>query len=153
MRSNLFIVRLLVDFAESILGKRISEDEPRADMYLPIWLLALALVFWLAAVAFTVFAIVGLSIGAGVIGLLLALVGTAAFMCWKNQTFVMVNDEEFVYTTFLGNKKAYRFDKIQGIKKNPDSYTLILEDGKIHIESKAVFTGRLAERIEKCFKQ
>lgn len=59
----------------------------------------------------------------------------------------MLSDDSFEYSTFLGNKKVYRFEDIVGLKRNSDSMTLIVNGGKVHIESCAQLTERFAERI------
>lgn len=144
---SLMKFRLLVKLSELILGKVYSDDAPRADMYLPIWILALALVLFLGAVGMAVYAIVTLSVGFGIAALCCLGLGAAALLCWKNQTINMLSDDSFEYSTFLGNKKVYRFEDIVGLKRNSDSMTLIVNGGKVHIESCAQLTERFAERI------
>ena len=61
----------------------------------------------------------------------------------------MFENDTFEYTTFLGNKKVYSFNEINGIRYNNDSMTLFIGDGKVHIESTAIITERLAERVNK----
>ena len=87
----------------------------------------------------------GATIGA-VIGIAL---GVLALLCWKNQSIVVLSDSTFEYTTFLGNKKLYCFQDITGFKKNGDSTTLFVGSEKVHIESCAVLSEKLIERINK----
>ena len=47
----------------------------------------------------------------------------------------------------LGNKKSYRFADIQRLNKNNDSFTLIMKDGKVHIESCAVISSRFMKAL------
>lgn len=59
-------LKLIVKLGELILGKAYSEDEPRADMYLPIRLLSFALVLFVGGIAVGVYAVIALSIAAAV---------------------------------------------------------------------------------------
>lgn len=140
-------IKILVKIGELILGKAFPDGEARADMYLPIWLLAFALLLLVGAVGSGIIAIVLLSpIAAAIAGGLLIL-GIAAILCWRNQTIRILSDECFEYTTFLGNHKVYRFADITGVKESSDSLTLILGKDKVHIESCALLTERLIVRI------
>lgn len=58
-----------------------------------------------------------------------------------------MDDETFLYSTMLGNKKSYRFADIQRLNKNNDSFTLIMKDGKVHIESCAVISSRFMKAL------
>lgn len=140
-------LKILVKLGELILGEAYSEDEPRADMFLPLWLLAFAIIMLVAGVAVGIYAAVELSAGA-VVGAVVCLgLGIMALLCWKNQSIVVLSDESFEYSTFLGNKKEYRFQDITGLKQNNDSMTLFVGDEKVHIESCALLTDRLIELI------
>ena len=140
-------LKILVKLGELILGEAYSEDEPRADMFLPLWLLAFAIVMLVAGVAVGVYAAVELSVGA-VVGAVVCLgLGIMALLCWKNQSIVVLSDESFEYSTFLGNKKEYRFQDITDLKQNNDSMTLFVGNEKVHIESCALLTDRLIELI------
>lgn len=122
-------------------------DEPRADLYLPDWLLLFGAALLAGGVGCGVlFAVSGnMALLAGAVGLLLT--GLAAVLCWRNQTIRMINSEVFVYTTFLGNRRCYAFSQIHSIRRNADSTTLFVGEGKVHIESCARMTGRLIERL------
>ena len=140
-------LKILVKLGDLILGEAYSEDEPRADMFLPLWLLAFAIIMLVAGVAVGIYAAVELSVGA-VVGAVVCLgLGIMALLCWKNQSIVVLSDESFEYSTFLGNKKEYRFQDITGLKQNNDSMTLFVGDEKVHIESCALLTDRLIELI------
>ena len=125
-----------------------EEQKPKADMYLPIKLLAMALAL-LAGSAIAL--LYGLSKGQPALGYaggaVLVIFAAAAFMCWKNQKIRILSQDEFEYTTFLGRSFTYRFDDIVGLKRNKDSMTLLLQNGKVHIESMAVLTPELVEKI------
>ncbi|MGM9557493.1 MAG: hypothetical protein ACI3VP_04480 [Oscillospiraceae bacterium] len=140
-------LKLLVKIGELILGQSYSDEEPRADMYLPIWLLAFALALLVGGVAIAVCAIVFLSVVAAIVALVCLILGISALLCWNNQTIRMLSDDSFEYTTFLGNKRVYRFSEIVGLKTNNDSMTLSVGNEKVHIESCAILTERLVERI------
>ena len=103
------------------------------DMYLPAWLLGLAVIFFAAAV-------------------FCALVGIAAALCWNNQWIEVINEEEFVYSSMFGRKTTYRFADIVEVKKNADSQNLIFSDGKVHIESCAVVSANLINSARKYAK-
>lgn len=140
-------LKILVKLVEKFLGSTYSEDQPRADMYLPERLLAMALVFLAGGTVFGV-----LFLLTKTLWMVLAAVGGLAFgivalLCWKNQSIRMISDEEFEYTTFLGNTYRYAFKDITGLRKNQDSLTLFVGEKKVHIESMAIITERLVQRI------
>lgn len=140
-------LKILVKLVEKFLGATYSEDRPRADMYLPERLLAMALVFLAGGTVFGV-----LFLLTKTLWMVLAAVGGLAFgivalLCWKNQSIRMISDEEFEYTTFLGNTYRYAFKDITGLRKNQDSLTLFVGEKKVHIESMAIITERLAQQI------
>lgn len=120
----------------------------KKDMYLPIWLLALGIVF----------------ITGGVICLCLAFssaplswigappcfaLGLAAILCWKNQWVEMISDEEFIYSNMFGRRTVYRVSQIRDIRRGADSMTLILENGKVHIENCAILSPRFLRILHK----
>lgn len=146
-------LRLLVKLGEWILGKGMSDEEPRADMYLPVRALAMALVLLVGGVAAGVYAAVAKNIAVGIVAVCLAVLGIGLLMCWKNQTVVMLSNDIFEYTTFLGNTKTYRFCEIKGLRVNQDSMTLFVGDGKVHIESMAVLSDRLKKRIGEALEE
>lgn len=141
-------LKIIVKFVEQLLRAG-NPDEPHADMYLPERLLAMALVMLAGGTACAIFAVFRFSVGV-LIGAAVALgFGIIALLCWKNQSIRIISGEEFEYTTFLGNKRLYRFSDIKGLRKNQDSLTLFVGDDKVHIESMAVISERLANSINK----
>ena len=141
--------KLLVKLGEWILGKACPDGEMRADMFLPIKLLAFSVVLAMAGIFIGIYGILNASVGA-IIGAVFALaLGVCALLCWKNQTITVISDEEFEYSTFLGKKIVYRFSDIRLIRKNNDSMTVYVGNGKVHIESMAILSERLIERINK----
>lgn len=135
-------------------GTTITDDEPRADMFLPGWLLVMGLLLVMFGVSIgVVFAVLQISALMIVLAAVMTLLGVAAILCWKNQTIRMLPNDSFECSTFLGNKTIYRFGDIRGLKKSTDSMTLFVADGKVHIESIAIVTDRLADRINKQLKE
>ena len=123
-------------------------EKPRADMYLPDWIKwfgvfldALAVALLIAAVATRVYAIIA---GAALFGGL----GVAAYLCWKNQKIVILDDKTFEYTTFLGKTTRYDFSEIKSLKPNSDSLTLFVGNGKVHIESCVNISVELLDKID-----
>ena len=131
------------------LAHKEKQDGPRADMYLPGRLLAMAVAFLAASGAAYIWfgTVQGKPVAGAVTAVLLILLSIAAFMCWKNQKIRIVSDTEFVYTTFLGTENRYRFDDIVGMRKNRDSLTLVMKTGSVHVESMAVLSAELVEKI------
>ena len=140
-------LKILVKLVEKFLGAAYSEDQPREDMYLPERLLAMSLVFLAGGTVFGVLFLLTKTVWMvlGAVGGLAF--GVVALLCWKNQSIRMISDEAFEYTTFLGNTYRYAFKDITGLRKNQDSLTLFVGEKKVHIESMAIITERLAERI------
>ena len=146
-------MKLLVWLGEWLLGQVMSEQEPRGDMYLPVYLLSMSLVLVVCGIAAAVYALAKMSIVASVIALALLALGVAAFLCWKNQKILMLPNDTFEYTTFLGNKRIYRFEDIQGVQWHNDSSTLLVGEEKVHIEAMAVLSDRLIKRIDAKLQQ
>ena len=131
-------------------GTTLVDDEPRADMFLPAWLFVMGLLLSMfGAIVGIVFAVLQISTLIIVLAAGMSLLGVAAILCWKNQTIRMLPNDTFEYSTFLGKKTIYRFGDIKGLKKNTDSMTLFVAEGKVHIESIAILTDRLSDRINK----
>ena len=120
-------LKLMASLVEKILGVTSDPDNPRADMFLNERILS--------------------------IGMVLPVAGIAAIMCWKNQTIRIVSDDEFDYTTMFGKTHRYAFANITGLRKNQDSMTLFVGQNKVHIESNAVMTKQLIDKINEALKQ
>ena len=147
---RLFLKTIGVLF-EKMIG--IDEKAREADMHLPGRMLGMALASLLA-----VFLLIGRYIFVKEImylilaaGFLFIFIGIT--LCYRNQRIYILSEEEFQYSTFLGNKKVYRFDQIKALRKNHDSLTLFVADGKVHIESSAVLSDRLKAKIINSFKE
>lgn len=60
----------------------------------------------------------------------------------------MENDNTFIYSTMFGKEIRCYFSEIVELKKNPDSLTLVLSNGKVHIENCAILSERFMEKID-----
>ena len=146
-------LRILVKIVEKLLGMTDHGNEPRADMYLPERLLAMAMVFLAGGIALGIYCIISFSVWA-IVGAVAAVgFGVAMLLCWRNQSIHMISQEQFTYTTMFGKTYTYSFSDIQGLRRNADSMTMFVADKKVHIESMAVVTDRLAERINRELKR
>ncbi len=123
----------------------------KKDLYLPVWILALGIVLILGALVFLYFSLKDLYL---LIGTVICLgLGIAAILCWKNQWIQVIDDHSFVYSTMFGKQTQYHTSQIVDLKQNPDSMTLVLDSGKVHIESCAIMSERLIEMITKHINQ
>ena len=136
-------LKIIVRLVEKILGMRDSADELRADMFLPDWILAFGLVLLAVGTGIGLSGCVNVDLRSLILGIVMILGGILAVLCWKNQTIVIISEEKFEYTTFLGNKKVFAFADITGLRKNKDSMTLYLGSEKVHIEACAIMTEEL----------
>lgn len=142
-------LKILVKIIEKLFGVTMGDDKPRADMYLPERLLAMSLVFLAIGMACAVYAVMQFATWS-IIGAILGIVlGVVALLCWKNQSIHIISDEQFTYTTMFGNTRTYAFSDIQGLRRNQDSLTLLVAGEKVHIESMAIISDRLALAINK----
>ena len=139
--------KLIVKLIEKILGMREHGDEPRADLYLPDFLLAFGIVLMLFAVGLAVAGFIMLNIWLFVVGAVALVLGASAVLCWRNQTIRVLSDEQFEYITFLGTVHVYNFSDITGLRRNNDSLTLFVGKKKVHLESMAIMSERLAKAL------
>lgn len=142
-------LKILVKIIEKLLGMTNSSDEPRADMFLPDRLLVMALVFLAGGISCALFAVFKFATWAVVCAVLGIVLGVFAVLCWKNQSIRIISNEQFTYTTMFGNTHTYSFSEIQGLRRNQDSLTLFVANKKVHIESMAIISDRLIDRINK----
>ena len=154
-RKKEFIMRLklLIKAIEKLLGAAGSGEENPADMYLPERLLAMAIVFMIMAIGAAVVGVVQGELGWYIAAVAMAVMSVSACLCWRNQKVFMLSDETFTYTTMFGKTIEYRFEDVVALRRNKDSYTLILKTGKVHIESMAVVSERFAQRISEEFEK
>lgn len=146
-------LKVIARLVEKLLDKVHQDDEPRADMYLPDRLLSMAIVMGAAGLVLGAVNLVARKYVLLAVAVLLLVFGLAVFLAWKNQSIRIVDEERFIYKTFLGREKEMRFEDISALRKNRDSMTLFVGEEKVHIESQAVMTPRLAEKINQAFRQ
>ena len=140
-------LKFLTFIITKILGMPEPDENPRADMFLPDWILG----FGIALAIFAVGGAVAFFFTGETLTILLAVacavLSPAAVLCWKNQTITVLDESRFEYSTFLGTKKIYYFSDIRGIRRNRDSLTLFVGEDKVHIEASALMSPRLAEKL------
>lgn len=146
-------LRILVKLVEKLLGVASNGDTPRADMYLPERALAMAIVFLVGGTACAVYAVLSFATWAIVCAVIGIGFGIVLLMSWKNQTIRIISDTHFIYTTILGNQRTYAFSDIRGLRKNKDSMTLFVGNGKVHMESMAVLSPRLVSLINEALQK
>ncbi len=122
-------------------------NQRNKDMYLPFWVCILGIVFLIGA---CVCLVLTFSISVySLIGFVLCLpLGVAAILCWKNQGVKMTDDNNFIYTTMFGRENHYCFSEIRELRKNSDSFTLVLDNGKVHIENCAIMSKRFVNSVD-----
>ena len=125
-----------------------KNEEKKADMYLPTWVLGTVIFFAVCAVAATIIAFVIGNMAILLCDIPFLLIFVAAHLCWKNQKIRILDDLTFEYSTMFGNRKTYAFSQITQVKQNPDSYTVFADGDKIHIEACAVLSERLADKLK-----
>lgn len=145
LKDNIMKLRLLTFLISKLIG--VDEEAEKADMHLPIKIAAFGLALliggFICIATFIANHEWGLLIGAAICFLL----GIAAILCYKNQRIYVLSDEEFQYSTFLGNKTVYRFNEIVSLRPNNDSITLFVGGGKVHIESSAILSERFMSLV------
>ena len=145
-------LKILVKIVEKLLGMADRGEEPRADMFLPDRLLAMSIVFLAGGIVSIALAIIN-SV-TWVVGVVICFVfSIAALLCWKNQSIRIISDEQFTYTTMFGKTRTYSFSDIRGLHQNQDSLTLFVAGEKVHIESMAILSERLVERINNALEK
>lgn len=144
--------RILVALVTKLLKMPESKDGLRADMYLPEKLLAFSLVLMAVGTGFLVAFCILLNFTMLAVAVACILLGIGALISWKNQTIRIIDEEHFEYTTFFGKKKVFAFADIKGLRRNSDSLTLFVANEKVHIESMAVISERLANKINEALK-
>ena len=146
-------LKLMASLVEKILGVTSDPDNPRADMFLNERILSIGMVLPVAGIALCAGYFITNQLFMIIMGPFCLIAGIAAIMCWKNQTIRIVSDDEFDYTTMFGKTHRYAFADITGLRKNQDSMTLFVGQNKVHIESNAVMTKQLVDKINEALKQ
>ncbi len=142
----------ILSIIKRLLKKTADFEKVKADMFLPTWLFIIGLAGVTTGLFGIAFNIYDFNIPLIVAFSILLLLGMGAILCYANQKIYILDNLTFEYTTFLGNKKIYRFYDIKGIKKNTDSITLYVANDKVHIESCAILSARLVEKINDILK-
>lgn len=119
------------------------------DMYIPQWVRNVGIGFLVMMVVTIILTIVNSEYRLvwAILDFCLLASGVAVIMLWKNEWIEILNDEEFVHSTFFGKKTRYHFSDVREIKRNSDSITVIMSNGKIHIENVAVTSEKLRNAL------
>ena len=135
----------------------VDEEAEKADMHLPTKLPAFGLALILFGFILVALFVISHALPALLIAIVVFLISPYAFLCYKFQRIHIISDEEFEYTNFLGKKTVFKFSDICGIKLNSDSQTILLTNGKVHIESMAILSDSLREKfnteLERVYKK
>ncbi len=132
----------------TIYNKEQMKKAPRADMYLPDFLLGFGIFLGIFSILLFVFTFVYDEWFLALIGLALLTLGVFAYLCWKNQKIHIISEDFFEYTTMFGKTTRYAFSEIREIKGHTDSVTIVVGSGKVHIEGMAILTQELLEKID-----
>lgn len=146
--------RLLTLLITKLLG--VDEEAKKADMHLPEWIAGFGLASILGGFILVALSIIGENIPFLIFGIIFFVIAPFALLCYKNQRIYILSEDEFEYSTFLGNKKIYKFANIKKLRANKDSMTMFIDDGelhKVHIESSAVMSQRLIDHINKALAE
>lgn len=143
--------KLIIRLVEKLLKLKTDQDEPRADLYLSEFSLKIGLALILGGVCLAIVFAFAHKAWMICLSIMVILFGTIAIMCWRNQSINIISDDKFKYTTFLGNTYEYCFKDIAGFRQNRDSITLFVGDKKVHIDSTAVLSKKLLDKLNSIF--
>ena len=118
-----------------------------SDMHLPDWILGFSFALIAAAIVLGVGGVSSMNVKMLVFAPILLVGGLAAMLCYRNQKIFMTSDDTFEYRTMFGSVRAYRFEDIEKIVRNRDSMTMFVRGEKVHIESGAILSQPLVDRI------
>ena len=80
--------------------------------------------------------------------------GAWAFLSWLNYGAWMTSESTFIYRTFYGRKKEYRFSEIRDIQfGHKGAMTLILENGTIPIDGGAVLSYQFGRAVNAALRE
>lgn len=132
-------------------ASRIYEDEPRADMVLPLWVLAFGLFSLVCGIASAVYAAATAETAMAVFALIFFIAAVLLTLAWRNQTARMLSDDEFEVTSIFGIKRRYSFSEISQLKRypKPDTYALLIGKERFYIRPIFLFTERFIDRINR----
>ncbi|MBE7006628.1 MAG: hypothetical protein E7424_05710 [Ruminococcaceae bacterium] len=124
------------------------------DMYLPFWVCGAGIFFLAVCPVYLYWFLIETSAWQWLLGFVLFFVlGVSAVLCWRNQSARMISDSAFIYQTMFGRKHEYRFSDIRDLKHGRGSMTLILEHGKVYIDSCAIKSTRFINAINAALKK
>ena len=109
------------------------------DMYLPFWVCGAGIFFLAVCPVYLYWFLIETSAWQWLLGFVLFFVlGVSAVLCWQ---------------TMFGRKHEYRFSEIRDLKHGRGSMTLILEHGKVYIDSCAIKSTRFINAINAALKK
>lgn len=132
----------------TVFDKKLCKEQPRADMFLPSFLKWFSFFLFFLAIALLVGGFLTKERWLLPLSPVAVLLGVGMYLSWKNQTVRIIDANSFEYTTFMGKTTRYRFSDIKELRRNADSCTLYVGDGKVHMERMACISSDLIERIE-----
>lgn len=141
--------------AELISDEPYSKDVPRADMCLPLWVLAFGLFSLVCGIASAVYAAATAETAMAVFALIFFIGGVLLTLAWRNQTATMLSDDEFEVTSIFGAKRRYSFSEITGLKHYPEpgTYALLIGKKRFYIRPIFLFTERFIDRINRALPE
>ncbi|WMJ23052.1 hypothetical protein RBG61_13840 [Paludicola sp. MB14-C6] len=135
---------ILLYFIRKIINK---DNNFKTVVHLPLSLAIFGIVINIAGAISNIFASYNYNLIWLCVSLLIMILGIAALLCQTNQKVVLISENSFTSTTFWGKASTYTFDEIKSIQNNTDSYTLFVENSKIHIESIALIEEEFLEKV------
>ena len=128
---------------------RVSEEDKKADMQLPPKIAAFGVTTAIAGLFLIIISIITSVWSMLIFAAIAFLVSAFAFLCYKFRRIFVLSDTEFSYTNFFGRMRIYKFEHIRGIKMSSESHTLIMNLGRIRIESPNIISDRLRSLFNK----
>ena len=124
------------------------------DMYLPFWICGAGIFFLAVCPVYLYWFLTDGHAWNWLLGFVLFFgLGVSAVLGWRNQSAWMISESVFIYQTMFGRKHEYRFSEIRDLRYNNGSMTLILEHGKVHIDSCAIKSTRFINAINSALKE
>ena len=125
------------------------DDKARADMFLPVWLLMFGIMSCvMGALMLIIFLFNRLPFVPFIFALTLLATGIFLILLWKNHSIRILSEDTFEFKNFYGSKRVYRFSDIKTMRKGIDCKVLIVGDAKISIDSSAILSEELKNRIQ-----
>lgn len=137
----------VIDAVDKIL--RVSEEDKKADMQLPTRIAAFGVVMTFAGIVLIILSIITNVLSMLALAFIAFLVAAFAFLCYKFRRIHVLSETEFSFTNFWGRKRIYNFNHIRGDRISSESHTLIMNLGRIRIESANIMSDRLKRLFNK----